>query len=765
MSEIKDVLEKFDQNYLDNNKHIMISFTEYLEILKQKPEQMFRDVFQLFHDMVHYYVPNGINEYPDDPESINYVNYDYHRLFVKGSDNPYFADRLFGNRFMNLINSYKHGGNRNKIYLFEGPPGSGKSIFLKNLLYRFQRYLQCDEGEVYETLWRIDKRKLMFDDEMLLQASSTSRGPGDQQNLAQSIASLISHGKGNNNFFSNSRHIIVPCPNHDHPILQIPKAYRKTFLRDLIPEGEFKEKLLNEKKYLWIFKDEPCTICSSIFEAILDKVKSPTEVLNMLYPRRMRFNRRLGEGVSVYNTGDEVENKPIINPALQQSIDALFEDSNKVKYVHSSMAKTNNGIYVIMDVKHKNQARVTNLHGVISDGIHKVGTIEENIKSIFIGLINPQDKKFIEENESLKDRIIYIKMPYVLDFYTEVSIYKSNFGDKIIDYFLPGVLENFAKVIISSRLSKQSEGLKELVTNPTKYAKYCDPDLHLLKMDLFTGKIPDWIGEDDRRKFNAKLRKKIISEGEKEGQTGFSGRESIHVFNNFMSHYVKEGKLINMAMVYDYFIKHKENFKDKVSDVFLNSLVNSYDYTILQKVKECLYSYNVEEISINIQDYIFAMNFDIGATATSSYTDQKLEITEGYLKSIEDYLIGANVSQTQRLAFREDVLKRYTSITLTREILQEKKKLTETELYKELHQRYMRNLKNNALDPFLENENFRNAIKEYNTKEFSAHDKKIRKDVTFLIKNLEKKFTYSEDGAKEICIYVIDKNLATKFKD
>ena len=64
-----------------------------------------------------------------------------------------------------------------------------------------------------------------------------------------------------------------------------------------------------------------------------------------------------------------------------------------------------------MDIKNNNQERLINLHGIISDGINKVEQIEENIKTIFIGLINPQDKEFIENNESLKDRSVYIRSP------------------------------------------------------------------------------------------------------------------------------------------------------------------------------------------------------------------------------------------------------------------------------------------------------------------------------------------------------------------
>ena len=68
------------------------------------------------------------------------------------------------------------------------------------------------------------------------------------------------------------------------------------------------------------------------------------------------------------------------------------------------------------------------------------------------------------------------------------------------------------------------------------------------------------------------------------------------------------------------------------------------------------------------------------------------------------------------------------------------------------------------LEPFIENENFRNAIKDFDTEKFKAHDKRIKKDVKFLMDNLSKKFGYTAQGANEACIYVIDNDLAHKFK-
>ena len=80
-----------------------------------------------------------------------------------------------------------------------------------------------------------------------------------------------------------------------------------------------------------------------------------------------------------------------------------------------------------------------------------------------------------------------------------------------------------------------------------------------------------------------------------------------------------------------------------------------------------------------------------------------------------------------------------------------------------MHDRYVYNLKEKVLDPFLENENFRRAIKDYNKEDFKTYDRRIRDDVTYLIGNLGKKYRYTEQGAKEVCMYVIDNDLAKKF--
>ena len=154
---IEQALSNLDRVAADQDRADMIPLQQYLELLRSDPEQHLRNVFQQFHDMVKYYVGEGVDEYPDDPESIGFAQFDCSRLLAQGADSPYFADRLFANRFMGLVDNLKRGVQQNKIYIFDGPPGCGKSTFLNNLLLKYEEYANQKEGMCYEVVWRLDR--------------------------------------------------------------------------------------------------------------------------------------------------------------------------------------------------------------------------------------------------------------------------------------------------------------------------------------------------------------------------------------------------------------------------------------------------------------------------------------------------------------------------------------------------------------------------------------------------------------------------------
>ena len=740
-----EALINLSNSMRDTEKRDYVHFNDFLHMASEEPNLIFRDIFQFFHDMMHYYVPDGLDEYGDDSEnSIGFVNYDFSKLFVDGCDDPFFADRLFSNRLMNLVEEFKKGIQNNHIYLFEGPPGSGKSTFLNNLLQKIEAYNKTKEGILYKTVWRLEVKKL------------GNFHLGEIPRLEDQAH--YSSSKKND---EAKRFIDIACPSNDHPILQIPKEYRRDFLEELIPDKAFKKKLFSSKEYQWLLKDKPCSICSSIYNVLLERLGEPLEVFNMLHARNISFDRQFGRGLNIFNPGDEYFRDPVKDPTLQNLLNNLLK-SDEVRYAYSHLANTNNGVFALMDIKENNTKRLIDLHGIISDGVHKVEMAEEHIKSMFVGLVNPEDKVHYENVKSFQDRIIHINVPYVLDYETEVSIYMNKFGDGIKKKFLPRVLENFGKIIISSRMEPESPTISYWVKNFDVYKKYLDQDRLLLKMELYKGIIPDWLSEEDVKSFSKEVRRDLIEESEREGRKGISGRQSLTIFNMFYAKFAESDKLITMDMLQDFF-EENEKLNELIPDSFIDSLVDMYDYNVLQELKESIYYYNEKQISRDILNYLFAINFENGATEKSVYTDDILEITEEYFKNFEALFLGTLSSSDERKAFRKEIHNEYVTYTLSYEIKLLKKEIHETKLYATLFEKYTRNLKENALANYSQNDNFRRALLDFGTTGYKSYDNIVKNTISRMINNLKCKFGYNSEGARQMALYVIDKKLDKKY--
>jgi len=729
---------------------IPLTFDNFLHETSVHPHLVFRNIFQLFHDMIVEYIGEGEDEYENSEDSIGFVKYDCTNMFVNGCDDPFFADRLFANRFMNLAKGFKKGVQNNRIYLFEGPPGSGKSTFLNNLLHKFEEFTKTLKGTTYSTFWRIDIEKLGGIN--LLQHIDAN-----DTNISHSIINETDIDSKN----EKKKILEISCPCNDNPILQIPKKYRKTVLNELITDKKFKEKLFHDKEYEWVFKEIPCSICNSIYNTLMDKVGNPLDVYKMIYARATNYNRQFGKGISVYNPGDTRMFQSITNPTLQTLINTFFQSDN-IKYIYSDLAYTNNGILALMDIKEQNIERLKSLHGIISDGVHKVEFVEEQVNTLFVGLVNPEDKIHYENVKSFQDRIVNVNVPYILDFNTEVSIYLNKFGEQIKKKFLPRVLENFAKIIISTRLDNTCPTAKKWIDSE-KYSKHIDKDLFLLKMDVYTGKIPGWLHEEDVKKFDKKTRKNMLQESEYEGRKGFSGRQSISLFGEFYLKHQNSGNIITMNDLKDFFEQKNKNFSKFIPEGFIESIEHLYDYNVLQEVKEAIYHFNEEQIKRDIGNYLYAVNFEFGDKIKNQYTGDTIEVSEDYLKNFEAIYLGTTSTLKQRKSFRAEVQDEYVRKTLAQDIKLHKMKLFDTEQFISLFDKYIKSLKENSLSPFINNENFRRALQDYETPAFNTYDRKIKNDISLLLENLNCKFNYSKEGARQISIYVLDKKLASSF--
>ncbi|MGQ9819327.1 MAG: serine protein kinase PrkA [Candidatus Kapaibacteriales bacterium] len=744
-------------DFFENHSHFKerdirpaISFENFTLLIQNNPKHYLRNIFQFFYDMIFHYIEKLPIKKANKIFSQITEQFNLDGLLVENCDNPFFSDNLFAKRFLELVSTIKRISGQNRLILFEGPPGSGKSTFLNNLIQKVEEYASLPEGALYKTYWRIDTeviRKITSSQEYYnILENGEKNGIATESEMIETLRKRKS--------------IDFSCPRHDHPILQIPKQIREEFISQIIKERSIKEEIFSAKEYEWIFHDEPCNICQSLFNVLLDRLKNPAEIYKMIFARKSVFKRLFGVGISVFNPSDPLIKEPFKNDFIEKLLRQLLRTDN-IDFTFSYLSYTNNGIYALMDIKENNRERLFKLHGIISDGIHKVGLVEEKIKSLFLGLVNPEDKVHFEGVKSFQDRIIYLKIPYVLDYTTELQIYKQKFGANIKEKFLPNVLENFAKIVIATRLQKDSKSIRNWISDPSKYQKFIDKYFLHLKLLLYSGEIPEWLQQEDFKNLDKKIITNIIIESENDGFAGISGRQSIQLLGDVLEKFNDED-FITMEDILQFF--QKSNIKEikELPEDFIQCIANSYDFKVLQEVKESIYYYNREEIENQIANYLFAINYDIGDIVRCPYTNDDINVTEEFLTNFEKIMVGANASPYLRAKFRREMLQTYVTITLTQEIQLEKKEIKATTQFKTLFSQYINYLKENALAPYLDNEIFKMALKEFNTSSFDNYDDKLKRNIRFLFKNLINKFGYSVKGAVRIVLYVLERNLDKK---
>ncbi|MDD3860416.1 MAG: hypothetical protein PHW83_09485, partial [Bacteroidales bacterium] len=314
----------------------------------------------------------------------------------------------------------------------------------------------------------------------------------------------------------------------------------------------------------------------------------------------------------------------------------------------------------------------------------------------------------------------------------------------------------------SSRMKTDSTVIKNWLKDAYKYKQYNDESFLLLKMQLYKGIVPDWLSEEDVKSFTKQVRRSLLAESENEGVSGISGRNSINIFSRLISKYCESDNLITMLDVISFF-KDDAELLSQIPSGFIDSLENLYDYEVLQHIKESIYYYSKKQIVKEILDYLFALNYDVGATEINFYTKQKIEITEELYKNFEATILGIDSDSNKRLEFRQDMLKEFITSTLANEIKLKGVKIEQTQQFLKLLDKYARSIKENALAPYIDSDNFRRAILDYGTVSFTNYPEKLKSDVTRLVNNLMRSYNYTETGAKQVCVYAIDKKIWEKF--
>ncbi len=749
MTRIEHAIEGLDHR-IDQEMPATIPFRDFAGLIARDPRRNLRGIFQYFEDMIlHFAKPLPERELRSLRNLTDNV-YDPDSLFVHGIDQPFFTDHFFMEDVLRLAHGLAQG-QQNRFYLLAGDPGSGKSRLVNALLTRFEQYSRSADGTRYETVWRLEDDKGPFE---------------------------------------------VPCPHHDNPILIIPKERRREFLRDLLDDPKEIERLSANSGYSWLWTREACPVCDSIATSLRHR-DGFKNVLETLHAQPYVFNRKVGQGLSVYNPGDAVSIDEVIrDQELERRINAHFSGSAQIPYYHSRLAKTNDGVLVIMDVQGDNVGRLRKLHSIISDEVHRTIDLEERTSSLFLVTVNPNDERRKEGNivgpvqdpttrlagagekpaadsegtrflseKSFIDRGRRVTVPYLLDYRRELSLYRSQFGEKTLRHgLLPGILGAFAKAIVSTRISNQkSEAVAEaLAESKDAYGQYSDPNYVLLRLELFAGVIPDWLAEQDRKRFTKETLKRIRTEFPHDGRRGVSGRDA----NEHLSRLLGErdrivernptdrmGMIRLASFIEDHLLGKGD--ADLVKPEFLTALRRTYHYDILQQINRSLFQLNLQSIDEEVDDYLFRLSMQDGQVERSPFTGREIIASETEIAKVEDRIGTPPAHREQyREGLRRDLATLHLEVgTLTRELLHQQP------VFSRVRDAYIANVRSNTLRAHQNPQSLRDAVREYGTDGFRSYPESVQSDARRLLVLMRRAHQYTLPGAKQIVLYVIDNKL------
>ena len=109
------------------------------------------------------------------------------------------------------------------------------------------------------------------------------------------------------------------------------------------------------------------------------------------------------------------------------------------------------------------------------------------------------------------------------------------------------------------------------------------------------------------------------------------------------------------------FFTKQSQYAERIPKGFIDSIIRLYNYNVMQQIKECLFHHNEERISKDIQNYLFATNYDLGEKLICPYTNEMIELTDNFFLFIEQNLFDKKVSEEKRKQFRTETALRFTT--------------------------------------------------------------------------------------------------------
>lgn len=500
--DLSSVAEALRQRFVSERR--VLSFGEYLGLVREDPTRHTRDAARYLRDTIDHF---GVTEVTRGGRPTPRF-----RLF----DLPFDAagtarrDALVGHEdiqaaFYRALSNFVREGRVNRLVMLHGPNGSAKSTFVNCLMRGLEAYSASDEGAIYYFSWIFprgkDGRAIGFGstDDTLRSAESFAHLPDAQIDLRM-VSEL-----------------------RENPLLLLPASHRRTFLDDVLRGKDEKVSKLVGEGQLGAKNQQ-------IFEALMTAYRGDLlRVLAHVRVERFYVSHRYRHGAVTVGPQMAVDAQER-QITMDRSLSALPASLSSLSLfeTHGDLVEASNGIIEFSDLLKRPFDAWRYLLLAVEEGEVALSTSVLPLNTVFVATSNDIHlKAFREHHEyrSFRGRLSLVRVPYLVDYRREQSIYDAQIAPELRGHVTPHATYVAALWAVLTRLRKpqadsyESKKVAQLVLTLTP----------LEKAELYAdGVVPGRFANDEAAELRAAwelIRHESDTWPNYEGGSGASARE------------------------------------------------------------------------------------------------------------------------------------------------------------------------------------------------------------------------------------------------
>ena len=376
----------------------ILSFSEYLEVVREGPAAQARDAATYVRDCFLFYGTEKV----DRP----YGKLTRYKLFdcpFEGGRDPLIGHEAVQEQVFGLISDFVREGRVNKLILLHGPNGSAKSSFIACILRALEDYSRRPEGAIYSFNWVFPTRKL--------ERSSIGFGSSKPTDNLSTFAHL-----GDNEVDARIRSEL-----RDHPLLLLPREARIEFLRATLgPDAALPDSLT---------EGDLSARSRAIHDALLKaNMGDLGEVLRHIQVERFHFSRRYRAAAVTVDPQMRVDAgaRQIAADRSASALPASLQNLNLYEAV-GDLVDANRGVLEFNDLLKRPLEAFKYILSTCEKGTASLDMMTLFLDTVFIGSSNANHlDAFMEMADfaSFKARIELVQVPYLTDYLAEARIYR-----------------------------------------------------------------------------------------------------------------------------------------------------------------------------------------------------------------------------------------------------------------------------------------------------------------------------------------------------